>query len=147
MITKSDNDAADVVYASVGGAGLAAVARAAGCRRFADGGHWARARLTAADQARLFLRIDRLVPAVHSGYARRLLSSIVPAQRWGIAPVARRRHMAIFFKGGWRTGLVHQVALLERHGRRIALAILTSEQPSQAYGRDTLRGIAARVLS
>jgi len=147
MITASDNDAADAVYRSVGATGLIAVARAAGCRRFADVGHWANAQLTAADQARLFLRIDRLVPRAHRAYLRRLLRSIVSAQRWGIAPVAARHHMRISFKGGWRPGLVHQVALLERGGRRIALAILTSGQPSHAYGEATVRGIASRVLS
>jgi Beta-lactamase enzyme family len=146
MITVSDNKAADQVYASVGGAGLSAVARAAGSRRFADVGYWANAKLTPADQARLFLRIDRLVPARHRRYARGLLSSIVSTQRWGIPRVAARHHMKVFFKGGWRTGMVHQVALLERHGRRIALAILTDRQPSQGYGQATLGGIAARVL-
>jgi hypothetical protein len=146
MITVSDNDAADAVYGAVGDAGLLSVARAAGMRRFGAAGHWAAAQVTPADQARLFLRIDRLVPARHRRYARTLLGSIVTGQRWGIARVAARHHMAAFFKGGWRKGIVHQVALLERDGRRIAIAVLTDGQPSQAYGKATLEGIAARVL-
>jgi hypothetical protein len=146
MVTASDNDAADAVYAAVGGPALSAVAAAAGSRRFGELGHWAAEQITAADQARLFLRIDALVPARHRAYARALLSSIIPAQRWGIAPVARRRAMRIFFKGGWRAGIVHQVALLERGGRRVSLAILCRDPPSQAYGQATLKGIAARVL-
>ena len=146
MVTASDNDAADAVYAAVGGPALSAVAAAAGSRRFGEVGHWAAAQITAADQARLFLRIDALVPARHRRYARSLLSSVVGPQRWGIAPVARRRAMRIFFKGGWREDLVHQVALLERGGRRVALAILCAGQPSQAYGQATLEGIAARAL-
>jgi hypothetical protein len=146
MITASDNDAAGAVYAEVGGVGLQRVARAAGMNAFVDVGHWAGARITAADQARLFLRIDRLVPAAHRRYARKLLSSIVPEQRWGIAPVARRERVKIFFKGGWRNGITHQVALLERGRRRIALAVLTSGSPSMAYGQETIERIAARVL-
>jgi hypothetical protein len=67
-------------------------------------------------------------------------------QRWGIAPVARRERMKIFFKGGWRTGITHQVALLERRDRRLALAVLTSGSPSIAYGEETIERIARRIL-
>jgi hypothetical protein len=146
MITLSDNDAASAIYAEIGGAGLQRVAHAAGMNAFVDVGHWAGARITAADQARLFLRIDRLVPAAHRRYARKLLSSIVPGQRWGIARVARRERVKVFFKGGWRNGITHQVALLERRGRRIALAVLTSGSPSMGYATETIERIAARVI-
>jgi hypothetical protein len=146
MITVSDNDAASAVYAQVGGEGLRRVARAAGMRKFADVGHWAGARITAADQARLFLRIDKLVPAAHRRYARKLLSSIVTSQRWGIARAARRERVKVFFKGGWRNSITHQVALLERGGRRLALAVLTSGSPSIAYAEETIERIASRVL-
>jgi hypothetical protein len=146
MITVSDNDAADAIYARVGGAGLMAVARAAHATRFRDVGYWANAQLTAADQARFFYRVDRLVPAKHRAFARKLLSSIVGSQRWGIPPAAKRHDLKAFFKGGWRTGITHQVALLVRGSRRIALAVLTSGEPSMAYGEQTIAGIAARVL-
>ena len=146
MITASDNDAASALYARVGGPGLRRVARAAGMRKFVDVGHWAEAWITAADQARLFLRIDRLVPRAHRRYARKLLSSVVRLQRWGIARVARRRHMKVFFKGGWRTGILHQAALLERGHGRLALVVLTSGSPSEAYARETMERIAVRVL-
>ena len=147
MIAVSDNDAASTLYRRVGGAGLYSVARAARMTRFADVGNWADAQITAGDQARLFLRIDRLAPERHRGYLRRLLGSIVSWQRWGIAPVAGRRGFEIMFKGGWRTAIAHQVALLQRDGRRMSLAVLTSGSPSDAYGRATEEGIAARVLS
>jgi hypothetical protein len=147
MITASDNKAALKVYATVGDAGLNAVAHAAGMRNFAVHGAVFEAQVTAEDQARFFLRIDRLVPAPRRAYARSLLSAIVAPQRWGIAPVASHRHYRVFFKGGWREGIVHQAALLERGGQRISLAILTSGEPSMEYGEATLAGIAARVLA
>jgi hypothetical protein len=146
MITVSDNDAADAIYDRVGAAGLYSVAKVAKMKHFRDVGYWASAQLTAADQARFFYTIDKLVPTTHRSYARRLLSSIVSYQRWGIAPVASRHGMKIFFKGGWRTGITHQVALLIRGDRRIALAVLTSGEPSMGYGEQTIEGIAARVL-
>jgi hypothetical protein len=146
MIVVSDNAAASNVYARVGAGALHRIARAAGMTRFSVGGNWADARLTAHDQARLFLQIDRLAPRRHRGYLRGLLAGIVPSQRWGIAPVAEARGFDIMFKGGWRIGIFHQVALLERDGRRVALAILTSGT-DHGYGRDTQAGIASRVLA
>jgi hypothetical protein len=146
MITASDNDAADTVYASVGDLGLQAVAHAAQMRNFLGVGALFETRITAADQVRLFLRIDRLVPERHRAYARQLLSSVIGPQRWGIVGVATARHFTVFFKGGWREGIEHQVALLERFGRRIALAVLTSGE-SAADGRSTEAGIASRVLA
>jgi beta-lactamase class A len=146
MITVSDNDAATTVYARVGRDALLRIARAARMTRFDVSFNWADALLTARDQARLFLRIDRLTPRRHRGYLRGLLGSIVPSQRWGIAPVAEERGFHVMFKGGWRTAIFHQVALLERDDRRIALAVLTSGT-EHGYGRETQAGIAARVLS
>jgi Beta-lactamase enzyme family len=146
MITVSDNASASTVYARIGAAPLHRIARAAGMTRFSIGGNWADALLTPHDQARLFLRIDRLAPRRHREYLRGLLASIVPWQRWGIAPVAEERGFHIMFKGGWRTNIFHQVALLERDDRRVALAVLTSGT-GQDDGRETQSGIAARVLS
>jgi hypothetical protein len=146
MIVVSDNDAASTVYARVGADALYRIARAAGMTRFDVGGNWADALLTAHDQARLFLRIDRLAPRRHRAYLRGLLAGIVPSQRWGIAPVADARGFHVMFKGGWRIGIFHQVALLERDGRRVALAILTSGT-EHGYGRETQAGIASRVLA
>jgi hypothetical protein len=146
MIRWSANDAAFAIYARVGRAGLLAVAKAAKLRSF-----WVPAlfdaQITAIDQARFFLRIDRLVPATHRTYARRLLSTIAPEQSWGIPAVSRGvGGVKTFFKGGWRGGLVHQVALLERDGRRLALAVLSSGVPSQVYAQETIREVASRVL-
>jgi hypothetical protein len=147
MVTMSDNDAADRMYRDVGGGGaLRAVARAAGMRRFADVGCWSDTQITAADQARLFLRVDRLVPRTHRRLARALLSGIIAPQRWGIARVAHERGLHVFFKGGWRKGLEHQAALLEGGGRRLAVVVLTTGSPTPEYGRATEAGIARRVL-
>ena len=146
MITMSDNNAASAIYAQVGGEGLRQVAKAAGMRQFVEVGHWAGARITAADQARLFLQIDKLVPIVHRRYLRKLLSSIVSWQRWGIARAARHARVKVFFKGGWRKDVTHQVALLERGGKRMALAVLTNGSPSQAYCEETIQRIADRVI-
>lgn len=148
MVASSDNDAADTVLGVVGVAGLDEVAQRAGMRAFDSGGYWANARITPADQVRLFARIDELVPASRRSLLRDLLSSVVDSQRWGIAAVAgRHRGARVYFKGGWREGMTHQVALVEWRGRRAALAVMTSGGPSMTYDIGTIEGIAGRLLS
>ena len=50
------------------------------------------------------------------------------------------------FKGGWRIGIFHQVALLERDGRRVALAVFTSGT-EQGYGRGRRRHRRLRIVA
>jgi len=151
MITRSDNDAATSIHGSVGAAGLTTIARRAGMRDFAAAPAWGVSRLTAADGARLMLRFERLVPRRHRVRALALLARIVPEQRWGIADAAPRG-WRLHFKGGWDVAAAgapavnHQIALLRRGRRRVAIAVLTSGDADQAHSSETLRGVAARLL-
>jgi beta-lactamase class A len=144
MIRRSSNEAAERVFGAVGKRRVLRLARRARMRRFSLPSLF-EARITAADQARFFARLDHLLPARHRVYAFRLLAGIVPSQRWGI-PLGVGPDWRVYFKGGWRHGLVHQVARLEREDESLALAILTDEDPSEDYGHQTLRGIAKRLL-
>ncbi len=148
MIRRSDNAAASQVCNVVGTVGLARLASRAHMRRFQATRPWGLSTIDVADQTRFFLHIDRLVPRRHRRYALRLVGSIVRSQRWGIA---RERPLgwALYFKGGWGSGsgwVDHQVALLRRGRRRLSLAILITSSPTHAYGKETLRGVAARLL-
>ncbi len=149
MVTYSDNEAADAIYARVGDAGLLAVAERAGMKGFEIAGHWGNAQITAGDMARFFADLDRMLPRRHREYGRSLLGSVIASQSWGI-PEAAGDRWAVRFKGGWlpEKALVHQAAeLRERGGRRqISIAVLTDEQPSYGYGVETVRGVAARLL-
>jgi len=150
MISSSSNDAADTVYYRVGDAALYRLAHLVGMRNFSVAGYWGNARFSAQDQARLFLRIDRLVPKASRGYPRSLLSSIVSYQRWGFSRYSLAAGFKTFFKGGWRsTGagqLVHEAALFERGRTRVSMAVLTDGNPSHEYGTETLRGVAQRIF-
>jgi hypothetical protein len=148
MIHVSDNDAASAVLGIVGAAALARVAREAGMQDYAPGvGWWAFTQTSAADQARLFFRLDRLIPPRFYAYARELLSSIEPSQSWGIPPVARPR-FEVFFKTGQlpSEGLYNEAARLERPGATVAIAVLTTADPSMGYGRQTIEGVARALL-
>jgi Beta-lactamase enzyme family len=148
MVRWSDNVAATRVRDIVGNDGLVRLARRVGMRSFAPAAIWGLSRIDAADQTLFFLRIDGFVPDRHRDTALRLLRTIVPSQRWGIAQV-RPPGWALYFKGGWGSGtgaVDHQVALLRRGKQRVAVAILTTNSPSHAYGKQTLRGVGARLL-
>jgi hypothetical protein len=150
MIHVSDNRAASAVWNSIGNAGLTQVAAAAGMKEFVLGADWANEQITAADQARFFFRLDRLIPRPFRRYALALLGGIDPTQSWGIPTVARPRWRT-YFKGGWRlTGngqLVSQVALLRRRGQRVAVAVMTDGDPSMSYGVETVQGVAGRLIA
>lgn len=149
MIRRSDNVAATRVRDIVGNGALRRLARRVPMTHFATNRLWGLSRITARDQTRMWLRFESFVPRRHRGAALRLLRQIVPRQRWGFGEVALAEGWRLHFKGGWGsgTGLVeHQVALLRRSEERVAIAILTTGSPSHAYGKRTLRGMAARLL-
>jgi Beta-lactamase enzyme family len=148
MIRRSDNAAATAVRNIVGNAAVRRLARRVGMRRFRLAAAWGLSRICAADQTRLFLHIDDDIPRRHRGFALALLSSIIAAQRWGVAH-ARPRSWSLYFKGGWGVGtgrVDHQVALLRRGRLRVAVAILTRFNGGQLYGNETIRGVARRLL-
>lgn len=149
MIRRSDNTTASYIRNLVGNRGLRRLAHRVGMRRFTPVAHpWGNSLVNAADQTRFFLHLERFVPERHRGRALRLLHSIVPAQRWGVAQVAPRG-WDLYFKGGWGSGsgaVDHQVALLRRGPLRVSVAVMTTSNGSHAYGKATLRGVFRRLL-
>ncbi len=150
MVRRSDNPTATRVRSFVGARRLRLLARRAGMRDFspAPTRAWGQSRISADDQARFFLRIDRYVVARHRATAMRLLETVVPRQRWGVGEVAPRG-WRLYFKGGWGSGtgaVDHQVALLERGRTRVAIAVLTTAQGTHAYGKESLRGVFERLV-
>jgi hypothetical protein len=149
MIRVSDNDAATAIYERVGPGGLARLARRAGMRQFVPNEVWGGCQVTARDQARFFARIRALLPRRHRKYALGLLRRIVSYERWGI-PHGAPSGWRLYFKGGWFKDedgwRVHQAALLERSGRHISIAVLSSGNPSLEYGAATIAGVTARLL-
>jgi len=155
MIRVSDNAAGIQVAALLGDGRVERLARAARMHDFQwvyePGWLGGLSQISARDQARFLLRYEHYVPGRHRHFARHLLGSVVEWQRWGIASV-RPRGWRLHFKGGWGiaddgVGVVsHQVAFLERGRCRLGLAILSEHNPSTAYGIETLRGVARRLL-
>ena len=150
MIRHSNNAAATAVLGRVGTGRLRHLAHRAGMHHFTPvSGIWGNSRINAEDQARYFFQIDHLIVARHRKYALYLLRHITPSQRWGIGRVHLPRGWRLYFKGGWGSGtgrVDHQVALLVNGKTRVSLAILTAADGTHAYGKETLRGVFARLL-
>jgi hypothetical protein len=148
MIRRSDNNAATAIRNLVGDAALVRLARRAHMTRFFLHPVWGLSHVTARDQTRLFLKIETFIPKRHRATAMTLLRTVVPEQRWGIAR-ARPSRWKLYFKGGWGSGtgaVDHQVAQLRRGDLRVAVAIMTTGNPSHEYGKQTLEGVARRLL-
>lgn len=148
MIRRSDNGAATRVRDLLGAGPIVALSRRAHMRDFSYNPVWGLSRTSARDQARFFAHWDRFVPKRHRRYARSLLSSIVPAQSWGIAK-ARPKGWRIYFKGGWGVGsgrVNHQTAFVERGRCRVGISVMTEYMPSHSDGTTTQRGVAERLL-
>ncbi|MHB8492455.1 MAG: serine hydrolase [Solirubrobacteraceae bacterium] len=149
MIHSSDNTAASAVLGIVGEGALDRVARDAHMRDYESGGaFWGFTEVSASDLARLFFHLDGLIPRRFVGYARWLLSTIEASESWGI-PAAARPRFEVFFKGGWLPeveGLVNQAARLEASHVVLAIAVMTTGDPSMAYGEETIAGVTARLL-
>lgn len=149
MIEESDDDAADTIFSEVGNRGLLRVAKLAGMRHFATGYSWIAAQVTAADQARFFYRYEHYLPARSVTFARSLLGGITPIQRWGIPAAAGPDGWRVFFKGGWLgddNNAVTQAAWLQRGHVRWALSVLTADDPTSAYGWQTMKGVTGLLL-
>jgi hypothetical protein len=150
MITQSDNNAATQVRDIVGAGPLYAVAAAAHMSAFFfdQGPIWGNSQIDARDQTKFFLNLDSFVAPLHRWYALHLLASITPSQRWGVGQVPPRG-WKLYFKGGWGSGtgaVDHQVALLVRGCARVSVAVMTLNDGTHQYGKDTLRGMFARLL-
>ena len=150
MIRRSDNATATRIADMVGPGAMNRLARRAGMRDFAYTRPWGHTRTSARDQARFLLDLPRHLPPRHRGYALRLLTRIVAEQRWGIGEVDTGDWTA-HFKSGWGSGsgaADHQVVLL-RHpdGTRVAMAVMTTANPSHEYATRTQRGAFRRLLA
>jgi Beta-lactamase enzyme family len=149
MIHESNNDDASAVLDRVGAAAIARVAREAGMQDYAPGvGWWAYTQTSAADQARFFIAIEKLIPRQFWPYARGLMDGIEAEQSWGIPEVARPRWQ-VFFKTGAlpSEGLFNETARLERPGVTFTVSVFSTGDPSMAYGEETMRGVGEALLA
>ena len=154
MITRSDNNAASMLWADLGRARVAAFLALAAMTATVpgSGGYWGLTQITATDEMRLLdVLTDRhdVLSARWQAYALGLMAAVVPGQRWG-APFGTPAGVTAHNKNGWlpraaRGWRVHSLGIFTGAGRDYRMAVLTDGNRSMDYGVDTVQRVALAV--
>lgn len=155
MITKSDNDAASVLYAEIGGAdGLDAFDASAGLTETIASTSWGLTTTSAADQVRLLRLLgspNRLLTHTQRRYELALMRSVIASQCWGVK-AGVPAGVSVALKNGWLqlpAGLgggwqLNSVGYVHGLGRRYFIAVL-SNSPDYGYGIATIDQVSRLV--
>jgi hypothetical protein len=153
MIEASDNDDATVLWNSEGGApAVLAFDQAARMGETTPNPYWGRTTTTPRDQLRLLRLVmlpNRLLTTASRRYVYELMRHVIPDERWGVsAGVGARATIAL--KNGWFpvTGSgwqVNSIGEVVGSGRRYLVAVMTSGDPTEQYGIDTIQRISVAV--
>ena len=165
MIEESDNDAAtDLWHVAGGHAAIQAFDRQLGmyhtipstcleCTGFAWPG-WGLTLTTAADQVTLIRDLVSSNPwfsTVQRKWVLGLMEQVVSAERWGVSSGAPAG-VLIALKNGWvplQSGLwqIDSVGWVDGRGRDYIAAVLSTDNPSEEYGIDTVDNIGADLYA
>jgi hypothetical protein len=165
MIEDSDDDAATSLWYEVGGAssirsfnsaaGLAETAPSScvNCRGFPWPG-WGLTTTIPGDQLallRALVQPNSLLTSAERGYALSLMENVTPAQRWGVSGGVPAQ-ATVALKNGWlpldkgdNDWQINSVGWISGSGRDYLMAVLTTGNPTEQYGIDTIDQLAALV--
>jgi Beta-lactamase enzyme family len=165
MIEDSDNDAATSLWYAVGGAARirsfnararltqTAPSSCVVCPGFAWPG-WGLTTTTPDDQIALLRQLvtpSSVLPRAAREYALSLMQDVTPAQRWGVSGGVPAQ-VTVALKNGWLplhgTGSdwqINSVGWISGGGRNYLMAVLSTGNPSEQYGIDTIDELAATV--
>ena len=167
MIEDSDNDAATSLWDEAGGAaGIAAYNDRAGltgttpsqcvtCAGFNWPG-WGLTTTVPQDQLSLLKQLvlpglHPLLSAAQRSYALSLMENVAPGQAWGVSggvPAGA----TVALKNGWlplndanTDWQVNSVGWVHGDGRDYLIAVLSTGNPTEQYGIDTINGLSSRL--
>jgi hypothetical protein len=165
MIEDSDNDAATSLWYAVGGAasirsfnaraGLTDTAPSSCvvCPGFAWPG-WGLTTTTPDDQIALLRQLvttSSVLPQTARAYALSLMEDVTPSQRWGVSGGVPAQ-VTVALKNGWlplrgpgSDWQINSVGWISGAGRNYLMAVLSTGNPSEQYGIDTIDKLAAMV--
>ena len=165
MIEDSDNDAATSLWDEVGGAGgIRSFNTSAGladtvpsscvnCPGFPWPG-WGLTTTIPGDQLTLLRTLvepNSLLTNTERRYALSLMENVTPDQRWGVSGGVPAQ-ATVALKNGWlplnsanNNWQINSVGWISGSGRDYLIAVLTTGNPTEQYGIDTIDQLAAMV--
>lgn len=165
MIEDSDNSAATSLWTAVGGAdGIRSFDAAVGlahtspslcvdCPGFPWPG-WGLSTTTPADQIALLRELvepNSLLTSADRSYALRLMENVTAPQRWGVSGGVPPQ-ATVALKNGWlpldnsdTDWQINSVGWVSGSGRDYLMAVLTTDDPTEQYGINTVSQLAALV--
>jgi len=151
MITVSDNDAASALWAQAGRPAMQHFLDLAGMREteLGPGGYWGLTQITAHDELtllKLLTRKNSVLATASRDYVLGLMARVVSYERWGV-PAGAPAGVTVHVKNGWLPLPTHgwrinSIGSFSGHGRDYMIVVLTMDNPTMAYGVDTIQGVA-----
>jgi hypothetical protein len=154
MIEHSDNSDATQLWNAVGGApAVAAYDRLVGMTGTVPASSWGLTDTTALDQVRLLRELvgpPSLLDAGARDFQLGLMEHIESDQAWGVTGgvppgvTVALKNGWLPESGGWQ---INSIGWVQGDGRSYLVAVMSSGNPSMAYGIGTISGISARVFA
>jgi hypothetical protein len=153
MITESDNVAANTLWDEVGRANLQRFLDLAGMTHttLGPGILWGLTQATAPDELRLLTLLTSANPVLDRasrGYELRLMSDVIPAQRWGV-PAGTGPGVTVHVKNGWlpnpRLWVVNSIGAFTSEDGVYKIVVLSQDNPDMADGVALVQGVATVV--
>jgi hypothetical protein len=151
MITVSDNNAASTLWAETGRPALQHFLNLAGMSETELGpsGYWGLTLITAHDELTLLKVLtstNTVLTTASRNYVLGLMARVVSYERWGV-PAGAPTDVTVHVKNGWLPLATHgwrinSIGSFSGHGRNYMIVVLTMDNPTMAYGVDTVQDIA-----
>jgi beta-lactamase class A len=151
MITVSDNDAASTLWAETGRPSLQHFLDLAGMKEtdLGPGGYWGLTLITAHDELtllRLLTSKNSVLTTANRDYVLGLMAQVVSYERWGV-PAGAPTDLTVHVKNGWLPLATHgwrinSIGSFSGHGKNYMIVVLSDDNPTMAYGVDTVQDIA-----
>ena len=151
MITVSDNDAASTLWAETGYPSLQHFLDLAGMTETVLGpdGYWGLTLITAHDELallQLLTSTNSVLTTASRDYVLGLMARVVSYERWGV-PAGAPTDVTVHVKNGWLPLPTHgwrinSIGSFSGAGKDYMIVVLTDDNPTMAYGVDTVQDVA-----